>query len=64
VRVENFAKKVGKPGGKKQFRRWVDGWILLKWILIMCGVSFELSLAQDRDQRRDFVNAVLNLRVQ
>jgi hypothetical protein len=57
---------VGKPGGKRPLgrprRRWVDnikmdlreiGWDGLDWI----------DLAQDRDQWRALVNAVMNLRV-
>jgi hypothetical protein len=57
---------VGKPEGKRPLgrpkRRWVDnikmdlreeGWDGRDWI----------DLAQDRDQRRAYVNAVMNLRV-
>jgi hypothetical protein len=57
---------VGKPEGKKPLgrprRRWVDnikmdlieiGWDGMNWIY----------LAQDRDQWRALVNAVMNLRV-
>jgi hypothetical protein len=57
---------VGKPGGKRPLRRtinrWVDnikmdlretGWDGVDWI----------DMAQDRDQWRDLVNTVLNLRV-
>jgi hypothetical protein len=57
---------VGNPEGKKPLerprRRWVDnikinlreiGWDCMDWI----------ELAQDRDQSRALVNAVMNLRV-
>jgi hypothetical protein len=57
---------VGNPEGKRPFRRprrrWVEnikmdlreiGWDGMVWI----------DLAQDRDQRRALVNAVINLRV-
>jgi hypothetical protein len=57
---------VGKPEGKRPLgrprRRWVNnikmdhreiGWYGMDWI----------DLAQDRDQWRDLVNAVMNLRV-
>jgi hypothetical protein len=57
---------VGNPGGKRPLgrprRRWVDnikmdlreiGWNGRDWI----------DLAQDRDQWRAYVNAVMNLRV-
>jgi hypothetical protein len=57
---------VGKPEGKRPLgrprRRWVDnikinlreiGWDGMDWI----------ELAQDRDQWRDLVNTVMNLRV-
>jgi hypothetical protein len=57
---------VGKPEGKipvgRPIRRWVDnikmgfreiGWDGMDWI----------DLAQDRDQWRDLVNTVMNLRV-
>jgi hypothetical protein len=57
---------MGKPEGKRQLgkprRRWVDnikiylkveGWDGMDWI----------DLAQDRDQWRDLVNTVMNLRV-
>jgi hypothetical protein len=57
---------VGNPEGKRPVgrprRRWVDnikmglreiGWDCMDWI----------DLAQDRDQRRALVNAVMNLRI-
>jgi hypothetical protein len=57
---------VGKPEGKRPLgrprRRWVDnikidlretGWDGMDWI----------HMAQDRDQWRDLVNTVMNLRV-
>jgi hypothetical protein len=48
---------VGNPEGKRPLgrrrRRWVDRWDGMDWI----------DLAQDRDQRRDLVNTVMNVRV-
>jgi hypothetical protein len=53
---------VGKPGGKRPRRKWVDniemdlrgvGWDGVDWI----------DVAQDRDQWRALVNTILNLLV-
>jgi hypothetical protein len=65
-RKNAYRMSVGNPEGKRPLgrprRRWVDnikmdlretGWAGLNWI----------DLAQDRDQWRTLVNAVMNLRV-
>jgi hypothetical protein len=57
---------VGNPEGKRPLgrtrRRWVDN---IKWDLIEIGWDGMdwIDLAQDRDQWRALVNAVMNLRV-
>jgi hypothetical protein len=45
--------------------RDVGGWTILKWILDRMGWDGMdwINLAQDRDQWRALVNAVMNLRV-
>jgi hypothetical protein len=50
---------VGKPEGKRPRRRWVDN---IKMDL-SCGDMDWIYLAQGRDQRKVFVNTVINLRV-
>jgi hypothetical protein len=50
---------VGKPEGKRPLGRpYVCGWIILGWV-----VERDDSLAQDRDQWRALVNAVMNILV-
>jgi hypothetical protein len=42
----------------------VDGWTLLKWILEVGWDGRDwIDLVHDRDRRRAYVNAVMNLRV-
>jgi hypothetical protein len=57
---------VGKPEGKRQLgrlrRRWEDN-IKMDLREIGCGGMDWIDLAQDRDQWRALVNAVMNLRV-
>jgi hypothetical protein len=57
---------VGKPGGKgplgRPIRRWADN-IKMDLREIGCGGVDWIDMAQDRDQWRDLVNTVLNLRV-
>jgi hypothetical protein len=57
---------VGKPSGKRplgrQGRRWKDG-IRMDLKRDWLGGLEWIQLAQDRDRWRDFVNAVMNLRV-
>jgi hypothetical protein len=54
---------------RKEADQWEDqdvsGWRILKWILREVGwdVMDWIDMAQDRDQCRDFVNKVMNLRV-
>jgi hypothetical protein len=51
---------------QKERDHWEDqdvgGWTILKWILREIGWDW-IDLAQDRDQWRALVNAVMNLRV-
>jgi hypothetical protein len=54
---------------RKEIEHWEDQdvgeWIMLKWILREIGwdgIDW-IDLARDRDQWRDLVNAVMNLRV-
>jgi hypothetical protein len=51
---------VGNPEGKRPRRRWVDNikMDLIRWD----GVDW-IGLAEDRDQWRALVDAVMNLRV-
>jgi hypothetical protein len=57
---------VGKPKGKRPLgrprRRWIEN---IKMELLEVGLSVVdwIGLAQDRYRRRDFVNAVMKLRV-
>jgi hypothetical protein len=57
---------VGKREGKRPVeilsRRWEDN-IKICRRETGCGVMDWIHLAQDRDQRRAFVNAAMNLRV-
>jgi hypothetical protein len=57
---------VGKPEGKRPLgrarRRWVDN-IIVDLMDIDCGGMDCINLAQDRDQWRALVNAVMNLRM-
>jgi hypothetical protein len=57
---------VGKPEGKRPLgrprRRWVDN-VKIDLREIVWGSMDWIDLAQDRDQWRAFVNAVMNLRV-
>jgi hypothetical protein len=58
---------VGKPEGKRPLgrprRRWEDNIKMdLREIVGLGGLDW-IDLAQDRDQWRDFVNMVMNLRV-
>jgi hypothetical protein len=57
---------VGKPEGKRPLgrprRRWEDNIKLDLREIVMDGANWIL-LAQDRVQRRSFVNTVMNLRV-
>jgi hypothetical protein len=54
---------VGKPERKRPLEDiGVDGKVILEWILGWVGVDW-MNLVQDRDQWRDFVNTVTNLRV-
>jgi hypothetical protein len=41
----------------------VGGWTILKWMLERWDGMDWIDLARDRDQWRDLVNAVMNLRV-
>jgi len=57
---------VGKPEGKRplarQRRRWEDN-INIDLQEVGCWGMDWIELAQDRDRWREFVNAVMNLRV-
>jgi hypothetical protein len=57
---------VGKPEIKRPFdrprRRWEDK-IKMNLQEVGCGGMEWIGLAQDRDRWREFVNAVMNLRV-
>jgi hypothetical protein len=57
---------VGKPEGKRPFgrprRRWEDN-IKTDLQEVACEGMDWTDLAQERDRRRAFVNAVMNLRV-
>jgi len=42
----------------------INGRVILRWIWRKCdGGMHWIGLAQDRDKRRDFVTAVMNVRV-
>jgi hypothetical protein len=56
---------VGKPEGRRPLgrprRRWEDN---IKWIFErLDGGTAWIDVAQNKDMWRDFVNAVMNLRV-
>jgi hypothetical protein len=57
---------VGKSEGKRPLRRprsrWVDN-IKIGFRWIGCDGVDWINIAQDRDQQRDLVNTVINLRV-
>jgi len=57
---------VGKTKGKRPFgrprRRWEDN-IKMDLQEFGCGCMDWIELVQDRDRWREFVNAVMNLRV-
>ena len=57
---------VGKPEGKRPLgrprRRWEDS-IKIDLQELGCGGMDWIELAQDKDRRRELVNAVMNLRV-
>ena len=57
---------MGKPEGKRPLvrprRRWVDN-IKMDLQEVGCGYVAWIGLAQDRDELRKLVNAVMNLRV-
>ena len=57
---------VGKPEGKRPLGRPKGGWvdnIRMDLQKVSCGYVDWIGLAQDRDEWRKLVNAVMNLRV-
>ena len=57
---------MGKPGGNRPLgrsrRRWEDN-IKMNLREVGCDPGEWIDLAEDRDQWRDYVRAVMNLRV-
>jgi hypothetical protein len=55
---------VGNPERDHWEDQDVGGWTILKWILERDWIGMDwIDLAQDRDQWKALVNAVMNLRV-
>jgi len=57
---------VGKPEGKRQLeraRRGCENNIKMEFHEIVCRAVDWIDLAQQRDKRRDYLNAVINVQV-